>query len=461
LQASTASLNVYTQSNDTLNTTQNARLTALEVATGSSFFVSQSVFLINNYTGSDAVSQSVTNARLLSLGIASSSLEFFTASQNTKNSTLALYTGSNDTKWANLAVYTASVDTKFLAVQSTTNSLNLYTASIRTALTASGVNLTANGALVVTLDVTASAFRGAIRATNGVISSSAQVSSVTATVTGTNSTELVRGNMADNDQFRILVGGTATNAGFAEIATADDGSEPIYVRQYTGTFTSLTRTATLLDGSGNTSFPGTVAVTGGLTTNFTSSPYHVTHRPTANVTFNIGQSTGNGATAGPFVNATVNGVSDTTSVPLFFNCSQFSVFVGYSEQMRLVSGGILYIGDGIVQYYGSWSDRKLKQNLKVIDNPLDKISKLTGYTFEWTKDSPYRNTPEIGERIKDAGLIAQDVEEVLPEVVTEKNKSKHLNYNGVTALHTEGIKELIKQNQELLERIKKLEEKLL
>jgi len=90
------------------------------------------------------------------------------------------------------------------------------------------------------------------------ISSSAQVSSVTATVTGTNSTELVRGNMADNDQFRILVGGTATNAGFVEIATADDGTEPIHVRQYTGVFTSLARTATLLDGSGNTSFPGSV-----------------------------------------------------------------------------------------------------------------------------------------------------------------------------------------------------------
>jgi len=82
--------------------------------------------------------------------------------------------------------------------------------------------------------------------------------SVVRTVTGTTSAELVRGNMADNDQFRILVGGTASNAGFAEIATADDGTEPIHVRQYTGVFTSLVRTATLLDGSGNTSFPGTV-----------------------------------------------------------------------------------------------------------------------------------------------------------------------------------------------------------
>jgi hypothetical protein len=90
---------------------------------------------------------------------------------------------------------------------------------------------------------------------------------LTKTVTGANSTEIVRVNMADNDQFRILVGGTGSNAGYVEIATADDGTEPIYVRQYTGVFSSLTRTATLLDGSGNTTFPGIVTAS-----TFTGSP---------------------------------------------------------------------------------------------------------------------------------------------------------------------------------------------
>ena len=79
-----------------------------------------------------------------------------------------------------------------------------------------------------------------------------------ADLTGTNSADLVYAKMADNDYFRIRVGGTASNSGYAELATADDGNEPIYVRQYSGTFSTLTRTATLLDGSGNTSFPGTV-----------------------------------------------------------------------------------------------------------------------------------------------------------------------------------------------------------
>jgi hypothetical protein len=72
--------------------------------------------------------------------------------------------------------------------------------------------------------------------------------------------------MADNDYFRILVGGDS-NAGYVEIATADDGTEPIYVRQYKSSFSTgtIARTATLLDGSGNTSFPGSLTASGEIT----------------------------------------------------------------------------------------------------------------------------------------------------------------------------------------------------
>ena len=69
----------------------------------------------------------------------------------------------------------------------------------------------------------------------------------------------IKGTCGDNDFWRIGGGATENNAGYMEIATADDGTEPIYVRQYSGTFSTITRTVTLLDGDGNTSFPGTVA----------------------------------------------------------------------------------------------------------------------------------------------------------------------------------------------------------
>ena len=67
----------------------------------------------------------------------------------------------------------------------------------------------------------------------------------------------VKGTVATNDQWRV-VGGGADNSGYLEIATADDGSEPVYVRQYSGAFVTAVRTLTLLDASGDTYFPGVV-----------------------------------------------------------------------------------------------------------------------------------------------------------------------------------------------------------
>lgn len=88
-----------------------------------------------------------------------------------------------------------------------------------------------------------------------------EANKVQATIDAGTTAALVQATVASNDCFRIAAGGAA-NAGWAEIATGDDANEPIYVRQYKGAFTTLQRTATLLDGSGNTSFPGTVTATG-------------------------------------------------------------------------------------------------------------------------------------------------------------------------------------------------------
>ena len=83
-------------------------------------------------------------------------------------------------------------------------------------------------------------------------------------LSGGNERNLLYQQMADNDMFRIRCGGPS-NQGWVEIATADDGTEPIYVRQYTGVFSSVTRTLTLLDGSGNTICPGNLLTNGGIT----------------------------------------------------------------------------------------------------------------------------------------------------------------------------------------------------
>lgn len=90
---------------------------------------------------------------------------------------------------------------------------------------------------------------------NGTLTQNGDIIINQASTTGTRQ---VRFQGGDNDYGRVAYGGTASNAGWMEIASCDDGSEPIYARQYTGVFTTVKRTATLLDANGNTVFPGTV-----------------------------------------------------------------------------------------------------------------------------------------------------------------------------------------------------------
>ena len=103
-------------------------------------------------------------------------------------------------------------------------------------------------------------------------SSAGSASKVYGQVGDTGSHELVRCDM-NNDLFRIIAGSSGNNNGWAEIATADDGNEPIYIRQYTGVFSSVKRTLTLLDANGYTHFPSYINIGGNENNN--SSPDRV------------------------------------------------------------------------------------------------------------------------------------------------------------------------------------------
>ncbi|MBU2574553.1 MAG: hypothetical protein KKH28_10800, partial [Elusimicrobia bacterium] len=80
--------------------------------------------------------------------------------------------------------------------------------------------------------------------------------------TTTGGSSYIQATVGTNDYIRARGGDTGYNNGYLEIATADDGTEPIYVRQYQdlsgNPWGTLVRTATLLDASGNTTFPGYV-----------------------------------------------------------------------------------------------------------------------------------------------------------------------------------------------------------
>jgi len=89
--------------------------------------------------------------------------------------------------------------------------------------------------------------------------------------------------------------------------------------------------------------------------------------------------------------------------------------------------------------YNSSSDMTLKQDITLIQNPLDIISQLTGFGFTW-KDSKQRAY----------GLSAQEVEKVIPEIVKDRpDGTKGINYMNLTAFLIEAIKDLKQEIQEL------------
>ena len=104
--------------------------------------------------------------------------------------------------------------------------------------------------------------------------------------TSPTSTQQIHLQGGSSDYGRIAFGATAENAGWMEIASSDDGNEPIYARQYTGVFTTIKRTATLLDASGNTSFPGSVTSVRHISTVGTGTQPYQCNSTTLNTNLN-------------------------------------------------------------------------------------------------------------------------------------------------------------------------------
>jgi hypothetical protein len=98
------------------------------------------------------------------------------------------------------------------------------------------------------------------------------------------------------------------------------------------------------------------------------------------------------------------------------------------------------------------SDKSLKENIKNIENPLDKVSQINGVTFDWTDDyiKQHGGEDKYFVRKNDVGVIAQEIEKVLPQVVaTREDGIKAVKYDRIVALLIESVKELKKEVEEL------------
>lgn len=106
--------------------------------------------------------------------------------------------------------------------------------------------------------------------------------------------------------------------------------------------------------------------------------------------------------------------------------------------------------NNITAYYSS--DERLKEDITYIEDALEKVNTISGVEFNWTQEYMERHGGEDGFFIRkhDVGLVAQDVEKILPEVVAERDDGyKALKYDRIVALLVNSIHELTQRVEEL------------
>ena len=103
---------------------------------------------------------------------------------------------------------------------------------------------------------------------------------------------------------------------------------------------------------------------------------------------------------------------------------------------------------GDIVAYAS-SDERLKDNIEVISNPIEKVQQLKGVTWDWND-----NASELQKSLPNVGVIAQDVEKVLPQLVKDRdNGFKGVDYDKIVGLLIEAIKDQQKQIDDLKSKI--------
>ena len=125
---------------------------------------------------------------------------------------------------------------------------------------------------------------------------------------------------------------------------------------------------------------------------------------------------------------------------------QFNNSGSFAGSANLTFDGTNLSCNGDVIAYAS-SDERLKNNISNISSPIEKIKQINGVNFEWSKDQSVYSG-------KDVGVIAQDVQKVLPEVVSEREGGYlAVKYEKIIPLLIEAIKDQQKQIEDLKKKL--------
>jgi len=144
------------------------------------------------------------------------------------------------------------------------------------------------------------------------------------------------------------------------------------------------------------------------------------------------------------VTVMLNGVSASSIGDFYLRLGTGGVLAttGYFGVVSSISSGATATGTVTAS-----SDERIKTNIKTIENGLEKVSQLRGVEYD-----------RIDIKSHQIGVIAQEVERVLPNIVhTDEKGMKSVAYGNLTAVLIEAIKELKGEISELKEKVAKLE----
>jgi hypothetical protein len=287
---------------------------------------------------------------------------------------------------------------------------------------------------------------GSISATNGLVSGSSQLTTLLPAGIVSGSSQIVGSSITTN---AITIAGTSTALGgtiTAEtirtaIGTVVTGSGQINYTQLSGIssgivsssaqVTPLLPTGTV-SGSSQITYASISSIPGGIVSGSAQTIIYL-----------------NSAAPGVVSGSSQVTLSSTTGYGTVINQNLLTTSnvqhnsLGIGMAATGTAGRIDASGD-IVAF--SSSDRNFKENITPIPNALEKISKISGNTYDWKEDMKEYH----GFEGNDVGVIAQEIEEILPQLVTTReNGYKAVKYDKLVALLIEGIKEQQIQIQEL------------
>ena len=254
-----------------------------------------------------------------------------------------------------------------------------------------------------------------------------------------------------------IANGSVTSAEFQHISTLSSNAQTQISAKAplaSPTFTGVPAAPTISPGTSTTQL---------ATTEFVMDTINLLKSNKADPTFTGACKFPDGSVSAPSITNT----GDVNTGILFPSSDQLQIATNGSGRFKVINAGIQVAGTitATGDITGLTSDKRLKTNIKILSNPLDKLKVLSGFTYDWSLDK----CAEAGFEPKDEeqiGVFAQDVQSVIPQAVkpapfdTDSEGNSISGDNYLTVQYEKIVPLLIECIKELKEEIDELKNKV-